>query len=169
MKTVPTRASLTYRCPTCGFECVRKVGLASGLPVTKIGNYGASGGPLPTTYEISDVHEYTVPAGNNAFVAASGSDLAYLYDPTQQVSLRRIIGGETITVSTTSGTNDGTYVLDEKGVALDKLLLASGYDFTTEDGGAAGTITLGVVSYKPNVTTGCPFCGSLNTRKQQRR
>lgn len=165
---IPDRASLTYRCPTCGFECVAKGGLASGLSVTKIGDYGTSGGPLPTTEVSSEVYAFTVPAGVNAFTAASGSELAYIYDPFQKVSLIRIIGGDDVTVTTESGINDGTYTVDAKGISLDKIRVASGFDFASEDGGSAGKISLKVVQYKPNITTGCPFCGSLNTKKKRR-
>lgn len=148
---IPDRKSHTYRCQVCGMECVNKH--INGLAPTKLGNYGSNATPSPTTYS-ETVYEATT-------VSFDG-DNAKLVDSQNAFAEKHFMGGETITVETTSGVNDGTYTLAERGVTRSDLSVTT--DLTTESASAAGTVTIKRVIYQPNVTTGCPFCGSLNSK-----
>lgn len=153
------RSHYTYRCRVCGFENMKRKITGSSVPVTKLGNYGSSATPTPETYA-DEMYEAT----SISFVAAAGSTPAYLSDSANLFSEKRFNGGMTIRVGTTSGTNDGDYTIADRGISRGQILLGSSDSLTDEDAATAGTVTISHVTYKPNVTSGCPFCGSLNSR-----
>lgn len=159
MKSVPNRADVTYRCKNCGFECRSKKIESSSIPVTKRGNYGSNGTPQPTTFD-DEMYE----AATIGFVAASGSDPAYLTDSLSLFGEKGFSDGMTLKVETTSGTNDGTFTIGTRAVTRGKIELSSSDSLTTETAATAGTVTLSRVIYKPSISSGCPLCGSLNSR-----
>ena len=159
MLRVPDRIESTYRCQVCGMECVSKKMAQSADPVTKSGNYGDNATPTPTAYTDEYYSAITV-----SFTAESGSDPAYLSDSALGFSDNHIQSNWGITIATTSGTNDGTYTIADRGVSRGTILLVSTDSLTTEDAATAGTVTIDKNIYKPNVTTGCSFCGSLNSK-----
>ena len=140
-------------------ECVSKKMAQSADPVTKSGNYGDNATPTPTAYTDEYYSAITV-----SFTAESGSDPAYLSDSALGFSDNHIQSNWGITIATTSGTNDGTYTIADRGVSRGTILLVSTDSLTTEDAATAGTVTIDKNIYKPNVTTGCSFCGSLNSK-----
>lgn len=100
-----------------------------------------------------------------SFTAATSSTPATINDASCRFADLGFVPGDTIIISTTSGTNDGTYTLAQRGgITNGSLSLSSADSLTTESANAAGTVTLSIRTYKPNITTGCPFCGSLNSR-----
>jgi hypothetical protein len=160
MDYVPQRLGYyTYRCKNCGLECTKKTLPTTGLTPTKLGDYGNNATPTPTTF--SDT-VYT--ARSIAFAEASGSDPAKLTDSFSAFGDNHIQGGWTIEIETTSGVNDGTYTIADRGVSRGEILLDEDDSLTTETAEDAGEVTISRVIYKPNITTGCPFCGSLNSR-----
>jgi hypothetical protein len=140
-------------------ECVSKKMAQSSNPVTKSGNYGDNATPTPTSY----VDEY-YSAITVSFTAEAGSDPAYLTDYALAFADNHIQSNWSITIATTSGTNDGTYTIADRGVSRGTILLVSTDSLTTEDAATAGTVTISKNIYKPNVVTGCSFCGSLNSK-----
>lgn len=76
----------------------------------------------------------------------------------------RILSGMNIRVATTSGTNDGDYTIADPGMKRGEILLVSTDSLTDELAGYAGTTTISRVIAQPSITTGCPFCGTLNSR-----
>lgn len=158
-KRVPDLSEYTYRCKHCNTLCVsRKIpGWSRGI--TKRGNYGNNTTPEPQTY-YDEIYE----ASTISFTAASGDDPAYLSDSAKHFADNHIRPNMTIKIETTSTTNDGTYTIAARGVTGSTILLSSGDSLTTETSAVAGTVTISVRAYKSNVTTGCPFCGSLNSK-----
>ena len=162
------------------------------LPVTKLGFYrsiglaGSSTNLLTVSggeyFELSDgsyfelssstttygnYTAYSVPmytATSIGFVAASGSVSAYLTDDQYRFGDEHIQSNATIAIATTSGTNDGDYTIADRGVSRGQILLAASNSLTTENAATAGTVIISKLIFKPNITTGCPFCGSLNSR-----
>ena len=159
MLRVPDRKESTYRCQVCGMECVSKKMLQSVDPVTKTGNYGDNATPTPTTYS-DDVYTATTVS----FTAAAGDDPAYLTDSALAFADNHIMSNWSIEIETTSGTNDGTFTIADRGVSRGTILLDEDDSLTTEDAATAGEVTISKVIYVPNVTTGCGFCGSLNSK-----
>jgi hypothetical protein len=98
------------------------------------------------------------------FVAASGSDPAYLTDSLNRFGEKAFSDGMTLKVETTSGTNDGTYTIGARAVTRGKIELSSSDSLTTETAATAGTVTLSRVIYLPTIASGCPLCGSLNSK-----
>lgn len=160
MKRVRDRTEDTYRCQICGFENLKKKMLQSNLNVTKLGDYGDNATPTPTSYNDTVYTATTV-----SFTAASGSDPAYLTDSALGFADNHIRSNQPIAITTTSGTNDGSYTTASRGVSRGTVTLSSSDSLTTENAATAGTVTIKRVIYEPNVTTGCPFCGSLNSKK----
>jgi len=158
VQRVPDRTESTYRCQVCGMECVKKKMAQSADPVTKTGNYGDSATPTPTTYS-DEVYVATTVS----FTAESGSDPAYLTDTAFKFADKHLSSGWVISITTTSGTNDGSYTIASRGVSRGTVLLSSSDSLTTENAATAGTVTIYRTIYKPNIVTGCPFCGSLNS------
>ena len=140
-------------------ECVSKKMAQSVVPVTKSGNYGDNATPTPTAYVDEFYSAITV-----SFTAKTGSDPAYLSDSLLGFADNHIQCNWAITIATTSGTNDGTYTIADRGVSRGTILLSSTDSLTTESAATAGTVTISKNIYKPNVTSGCPFCGSLNSK-----
>lgn len=160
VQRVPNRDESTYRCQVCGMECVSKKMDQSNLPVTKRGNYGDNATPTPTSY--TDVASYT--ARTVSFTAAAGSDPAYLTDSALGFADNHIQSNWDISISTTSGTNDGSYTIADRGVSRGTILLVSTDSLTTESAATAGSVAISKKIYEPSVTSGCPFCGSLNSK-----
>jgi len=140
-------------------ECVSKKMLQSADPVTKTGNYGDNATPTPTTYS-DDVYTATTVS----FTAAAGDDPAYLTDSALAFADNHIMSNWSIEIETTSGTNDGTFTIADRGVSRGTILLSSTDSLTTESAATAGEVTISKNIYVPNVTTGCGFCGSLNSK-----
>lgn len=156
---VKPRDYYTYRCQYCGSENRKHKIPQSGVPVTKRGNYGSNATPTPITYA-DEMYE----AATISFTAASGSDPAYLTDSANLFGEKHFSGGMTIRVETTSTTNDGDYTIADRGVTRGQILLSDDDSLTSEDAATAGTVTISRVIHKPNVNSGCPLCGSLNSR-----
>ena len=159
MLRVPDRSESTYRCQVCGMECVSKKMQQSADPVTKTGDYGDNATPTPTTYS-DDVYTATTVS----FTAAAGDDPAYLSDSALAFADNHIQCNWSIAIETTSGTNDGSYTIADRGVSRGTILLDSDDSLTTETAATAGEVVIKRVIYKPNITSGCSFCGSLNSK-----
>lgn len=149
----------TYRCKICGFENRKRSSRFSDVPVTTIGNYGTDGSPVPVVFVVELYEADTI-----SFQTATGSDPAKIRDSACLFGKKQFEAGMAIRVSTTSGINDGDYTIAEPGVMRGDLLLSSTDSLTTETAAAAGTVTISKIGYQSNVTTGCPFCGSLASR-----
>lgn len=159
MKSIPTLDSLTYRCKNCGWLCTKKTVPELTRVNTKTGHYGSNGTPSPTALTVEQYEATTI-----SFVAETSSTPAELNDSAGKFVDKNFGGGQLIVVETTSGTNDGTYTLAGRAVSRDTLLLDSNGSLTTESAATAGTVTISDATYQPNVTRGCPFCGTLNSR-----
>jgi hypothetical protein len=158
--TAKPREFYTYRCRYCGFECRSKNIPGSSVPLTKIGNYGSNATPTPETFA-DEMYEATTIA----FVAAAGTTPAYLTDSAYLFSEKHFSSGMILRISTTSGTNDGDKTIADRGVSRNEILLSDSDSLTTETAATAGTVTISRVIYKPNINTGCPNCGSLNSKR----
>ena len=159
MLRVPDRTESTYRCQVCGMECVSKKMPQSWATVTKTGNYGDNATPTPTTYS-DDVYTATTVS----FTAESGDDPAYLSDSKLGFADNHIQSNWSIAIETTSGTNDGTFTIADRGVSRGTILLDDDDSLTTESAATAGEVVISKTIYVPNITTGCSFCGSLNSK-----
>lgn len=159
MRRVRDRTEDTYRCQVCVMECVKKKMAQSNVPKTKQGDYGSNATPTPTAYSDEIYSATTV-----SFTAEAGSDPAYLSDYALAFADNHVQSNWSITIATTSGTNDGTYTIADRGVSRGTILLVSTDSLTTENAATAGTVTISKNIYKPNITSGCPFCGSLNSK-----
>uniref|UniRef100_A0A6M3K2M1 Uncharacterized protein n=1 Tax=viral metagenome TaxID=1070528 RepID=A0A6M3K2M1_9ZZZZ len=159
--SVKNRDFYTYRCQVCGFENVKKRIPHSSVPVAKIGDYGSNATPTPQIY----TEAYAMISSRTiSFAAASGSTPAKISDAHNQFGESHFKGGMPINVTTDSGINDGNYTIAAMGVLIGDLSLSSTDSLTTETAAAAGLVTIYRRFYKPNVTTGCPFCGTLNSK-----
>lgn len=162
------------------------------LPVTKLGSYRSLGLAASSTnlltvsggeyFELSDgsyfeLSSTTTTYGNYTaysdpmytatsigFVAASGSVPAYLTDDQYRFGDQHIQSNMTIAIAATSGTNDGDYTIADRGVSRGQILLAPSNSLTTESAATAGSVVISKIIFKPNITTGCPFCGSMNSK-----
>lgn len=161
------RADYTYRCKQCGFENFKKplpgrVGAegSAAVRVTRLGNYGDSATPTPTELE-----EELYSATTVSFTAESGDTPAKISDSESRFWEKRI-GHVTakIRIETDSGTNDGDYTIAANGVSQGEIRLSSDDSLTTEDAATAGTVVISRLLYQPSVTSGCPLCGSLNSK-----
>jgi hypothetical protein len=118
-------------------------------------------GPDGTDWEIF----YTpMPDADPSVAALTDNNPIALVDSAKLFGDKHFSGGTPIRISTTSGTNDGDYTIAERGVTGGEILLSSSNSLTTEDSATAGEVTISRLIYKPNVTTGCPNCGSLHSR-----
>ena len=149
----------TYRCKYCGFECRKKLIPGSNVPVTKLGNYGDNATPTPTEY-IDEMYEATTIS----FSAVSGSTPAKISDSAALFGDKHFTGGMPIRVETTSGTNDGDYTIAARGILRTELRLSSDDDLTAENAATAGTVTISRIMAEPDIQSGCPFCGSKNSK-----
>jgi hypothetical protein len=159
VKRVPKREESTYRCQVCNFENLKKKMEQTGLPITKLGDYGNNAIPTPVSYA-DEVYVATTVS----FTAESGSDPAYLTDSQLRFADNHIQSNWSITIETDSETNDGTYTIADRGVSRGKILLVSTDSLTTESAATAGEVAISKNIYEPNPVTGCPFCGSLNSK-----
>lgn len=147
----------TYRCQYCGFECVGKT-TPSGLAPTKLGNYGSEATPTP-----ADLVSELYVASTISFIAESGSTPAKISDTRNFVDTIIPCGGS-IRIATGSGTNDGDYTIANRGLSQGQILLSSTDSLTTENAATAGEVTISRLIKQPNITRGCAFCGSLNSK-----
>jgi hypothetical protein len=159
MKSIPKLSDLTYRCKYCGWLCTKKTAPELTRVKTKIGHYGSNGTPEPTALTDEQYAATTI-----SFVAETASTPAELNDSANKFTDKNFRGGQLITVETTSGTNDGTYTLADRAVSRGTLLLDDDGSLTTESAATAGTVTISESTYQPNVTRGCPFCGSMDSK-----
>lgn len=159
VQKVQDRDYYTYRCSYCGFECVIKQIPGSDVPVTKLGNYGDSATPTPTEYA-DEMYEATTIS----FTAESGSTPAKISDSALLFGDKHFSSEMPIRVETESGTNDGDYTTAERGVDRGEIRLSSDDSLTTENAATAKTVTISRIISKPNIETGCPMCGSLNSK-----
>ncbi|MDO8733570.1 MAG: hypothetical protein Q7K21_00230 [Elusimicrobiota bacterium] len=148
------------RCVYCGFEIRNKKILGSSVPITKTGSYGTNATPQPVTFADEMYVATTV-----SFVAAAGSTPAYLADSANLFGDKGFHTGMTIRVAcSASDTNDGDFTIADGGVSRGEILLSSSDSLTTQSAASAGTVTISRVIHKPQISQGCPFCGSLASR-----
>lgn len=147
------RSEYTYRCKFCGFEC-RSQKSPTGTPKTKTGDYGYNCTPEPTVFADTNL---TLTASTIAF-----TDTPSITDSASQLKDSGFMAGMRIRIATTSETNDGDYNILERGVSNGEILTSG--SLTTESASTAGEVTITRLLYKPNITTGCPACGSLNSK-----
>lgn len=125
---------------------------------TKLGNYGSNATPTPTTY---DDELYEAETISFVLEMGSGSPVYKIVDADYKFGEKHIQDHWTLIVETDSGTNDGTYTIASGGVSRGTIVVSE--SLSTEP--SPGTVVLSRRIYKPNVTTGCPFCGSLNSKE----
>ncbi len=154
--TAKPRDSYTYRCRYCGFECRSKNIPGSSVPLTKIGDYGSNATPTPETFA-DEMYEATTIA----FVAATSTVPANLTDSAYLFSEKHFSSGMTIRIEGSTD-NDKDVTIADRGVSRGEILLSDSDSLTGELAG--DTVTLSRVIYKPKVNTGCPLCGSLNSK-----
>ena len=133
-------------------ECFSKKMPQSRAPVTKLGDYGDNATPTPASY--TDTASYT--ALTVSFTAAAGDDPAYLSDSQLRFADNHIQSNWSITIATTSGTNDGTYTIADRGVSRGTILLASTDSLFTESAATAGEVTISkIISDATDVKLQC--------------
>jgi len=161
IQTTKDRSDYVYRCSVCGFENRKKIipGSRSSVPLTGKGNYGDNATPTPVAFADEMYKAVTI-----GFVAATDSAPAYLTDSACLFGEKHFTPYMKIRIVTDSGTNDGDYTIAERGVSRNEILLSSTDDLTTENAAAAGKAIISRILYKPNITSGCPNCGSLASR-----
>ncbi len=152
------RSFYTYRCRICGFECRKERIPGSSVPITKLGDYGSKGTPTGEVF-YDELYEATTIG----FVAAAGTAPAYLTDSAYLFGDKMLKSEMPIRVVTSSGTNDGDYTIAARGVSRGEITLTSMdvLNPETELAATAGTVTISAIKWKPNISTGCPSCGSL--------
>lgn len=166
MKSIPQEKDLVKRCRICNFPVVIRKGIPSNPEhwgasrgITPTGSYNSEATPTPEAFNTELYESDTI-----SFSAATATAPAKILDSEKKFVGKLFRPGETIVISHTDGSNNGTYTLAELGgVTSGELSLATGFDLTTQSAAIAGTVTISVRGFKPNVTTGCPFCGSLNS------
>lgn len=159
--SVKNRDHYTYRCQVCGFENVKKRIPHSSVPVTNLGDYGSNATPTPQAYTETNA---MMSSRTISFAAASGSTPATISDSLNKFGESHFNGGMAINIVTDSGVNDGNYTIAAMGVLIGDLSLSSADSLTTETAAAAGLVTIYRRSYRPNATSGCPLCGTLNSK-----
>jgi hypothetical protein len=159
MKRVPKTTEFLYRCKHCGYACASKAIKEWGRSKTKQGNYGSNATPTPTAWYDEQYSATTI-----SFAAVAGDTPAKINDSANLFAAKHFRSEQPIKIATTSGTNDGFFTIAARGVSRGTLTLNSNDSLTTEAAATAGTVTISAVTYQPNVGTGCPFCGSLNSR-----
>jgi len=186
---IKKRSEFTYRCQICGYENLHTKMDQSVLPVTLFGRQGDTqettatpleleaggfldlegGGQLLLESSITVKQGYETyadtmyTATSISFIAAAGSVPAKLSDANLKFADKHIMSNMSITITTGSGTNDGSYTIADRGVTRGEISVTP--DLTTEDAATAGEVTIKRIIYQPNVINGCPFCGSLNSRR----
>ena len=126
---------------------------------TQKGNYNNAAVPPPTTYNVEQYVASTI-----SFTAAAGSVPAKINDSQNKFADKHFQTGQPINIASGSGTNDGNYTIGSQGVSRGTLTLSTDDSLTTENAATAGEVTINDRTYKPNVTKGCGFCGSLNSQ-----
>jgi hypothetical protein len=158
-KRVPKITELLYKCQQCGFMCAKKPIREWGRSKTRQGSYGGSATPTPSAWYDEQYSATTI-----SFAAVSGDTPAKINDSANGFADKHFRSEQPIKIETTSGTNDGTYTIAARGVSRGTLTLSSDDSLTTEAAATAGTVTISDVTYEPSIGTGCPFCGSLNSK-----
>ena len=158
MKRVPKTTEFLYKCKYCGFPCSRRQVREWGKGKTKHGNYGSNATPTPAAWT-----DEQYAATSISFAAVSGTTPAKINDSANKFADKKFKSEQQFSIVTTSGTNDGVYTVAARGVSRGTLTLSSSDTLTTENAATAGTVTISAVTYLPNVGTGCPHCGSLNS------
>jgi hypothetical protein len=153
------RTRYKFRCKICGFECTKEHIPGTNSPVTKLGDYGNKGTPEGEAFADEICRATTI-----RFVAAAGTTPAYLADSANLFGEKLLKSEMPIRISTTSGTNDGDYTIAARGVSRNEITLKSTDVLITESAATAGTVIISRIIYKPNITRGCPSCGSLNSK-----
>ena len=154
------RSYYVYRCKICGWENRKRIIHGSSVPLTKTGNYGSNATPTPVTFADEMYVATTV-----SFVAAASPIPAYLADSANLFGEKGFHTGMTIRVACSlSDTNDGDFTITDGGVSRGEILLSTSDSLITQSAAEAGTVTLSRILYKPSITTGCSFCGSLSSR-----
>jgi hypothetical protein len=187
---VKERKEFTYRCQICSMENLHAKMEQSVLPTTKLGKLATGETGLQTPLTLSDGSNLTLSDGtvlyldtgmtinrgyetfsttmytatSISFIAVSGSVPAKLNDNSFRFGDQHIQSNMNISITTTSGVNDGNYTIADRGVSRGELSLSDSGTLTTESAAAAGSVIIDRILYKPNIITGCPFCGSLNSR-----
>lgn len=190
MERVKERSEYTYRCRICQSENLHTKMPQTDLPVTVLGHRGESEDTVYTPLALDSGAYLTLDDGSTllldrditvsrgyqtyadtmytatsiSFVAAAGSVAGKLVDSDLKFGDQHIKSNMSITVVTTSGTNDGNYIIADRGVSRGEILVGSTYSLTTEDAATAGTVIIKRIIFTPNIITGCYFCGSLNSR-----
>jgi hypothetical protein len=121
---------------------------------TKIGNYGYNATPAPTTYDDEMYSATTI-----SFLEETDSRSPTIVDSDERFRAKHINTSFPLIVVTDSGVNDGTYTIT--GVSRSEILVSE--SLTSEP--SPGTVVLSRRIYKPNITTGCPLCGSQNSKE----
>jgi predicted RNA-binding Zn-ribbon protein involved in translation (DUF1610 family) len=148
-----------FRCSVCGFLIRDKQIPGSSVPVANMKGFGTNVTPPPITFT-----DEMYAANTIAFAASSGSTPARLTDSVLLFRDKLFTEGMTIRVATNSGTNDGDYIIADRGVSRGEILLSDSDSLTTESAATAGRVTISKVSWKPNRTFGCPSCGNWASR-----
>jgi len=165
VQRVKNRSEYTYRCRICGFENLHTKMPQTDVPVTKIGDYGANGTPTPETYNLScyDTSVFYPETPSISYFAAAGGIDAYMLDTRQKFVEFGFMTLRNLYVYTSSGLILGNYTISERGVSPQRVYVEE--DFGMDLGAAeVGYTIIYKRSYRPSVSTGCPFCGSLASR-----
>ena len=141
----------TYKCKYCGFSGCRTEN-SKTVPKTKIGTYGDACTPGNSAYA-----ELFLTASTISFTSTPT-----IVDSAEQLKACGFKYGMAIRIVSGSGLNDGDYTIAERGVSAGAITVNE--SLTTESASAAGEVTLYRLLYQPNITNGCPFCGSLNSK-----
>lgn len=189
--SIKNRGDYTYRCRICSFENLHAKMPQSSLPVTKLGvkdwtprvvtSTGSSGLLLEDGFGLLledgdqllledsvtiagyDKYEDTLyTASSISFQAAAGSEPAKILDSDYKFAEKLIKAHQLIRIATDSGTNDRDCGIADRGVSRGEIRLD--IDLTTESAAAAGTVIISRLIDQPNISTGCPLCGSMNSR-----
>lgn len=149
------RDNVAYKCQICGFENVTE--RINGRNPTVIGDYGSNATPTPTTYDDEMYQSDTITFIYTPLI----SPLKRIVDSNQSFRDKHIMDHWTLVISTDSGINDGTYTVTSGGVSRGEILVEE----SLTDEATPGTVTISRRIYQPNITTGCPFCGSKNSKE----
>jgi hypothetical protein len=151
-----------------------------GMPEPLLGDYGNNTTPVPESFA-----EVMISGNTISFTSGSGrttesgvnrelesgfvrrmeaeSTDQSIADSLFQFRDARFKDAMLIRVESESGKNDGDYTIASRGVSRGEILLEEN-SLASETAAAAGQVTIYRLLYKPNITEGCPFCGTLNSR-----
>jgi hypothetical protein len=189
--TVPNRKESVYGCKICGLENLHTKMDQTDLPVTRASGTSFSfedssseslyldtgdtltlsdGSSLTLSSSMSVRYGYETTTSSMyastsiSFSTAGGVvQPAKILDSNYRFGDQHIQSNMLISISSTSGTNDGNYTIADRGVSRGEILLSTSDSLTTETAAAAGTVIISRILFKANILTGCPLCGSLNS------